>query len=526
MQMNLDFCFMDGARMVAVTGWTTQPRPQLRLHVDDEVLFPVAVTRHVRRDLRSNEPLGVIALFDLSALGGETDLERVAIHLAEGSEFNEIHNHRLGEDAQRLVEIGVDEVFFALLRLIARRQLDLSDERTGREICARLALASSASRETEGHVLAVDRCQMTPAGQGMVLGWFLPAQAMAEPLCALAIGDEAIVPVDMLPASMARADLSGYAPRYRFTGHDGYCGGWRFPVPPAGAARLLLMVPGEHFLPGVLVPIETVPAADLAQQAALASLGIDDIAARDRLRRAMLPPRLPQPELADPAPIHSEAPPGAAGDTLLLLDHDLADNDLRDVLRRTGPHLPGPLRLHLLRPRLTAALQTAVDGAAREIASGLELQGVSLEIALPGAMPDRVIFARSSVLFQFDPAPLFAAAPVRPRVVLLDPIGTVLATEAQVKRFARDLLPFALSMPAAPFLALLDQVPRCFLTEEARLRLLAETLIRQGVAELGRADIHRYFEGKTGPHCQTFVDGRDWHAFDAESRQLIEGSPA
>ncbi|WJS86016.1 hypothetical protein [Paracoccus sp. TOH] len=515
MQMNLDFCFLDDAGIVAVAGWTTQPRPELRLHVDDAVLSPVAVTRHVRRDLRSNEPMGVIALFDLSALGG--DAAHATIHLGEGNEFNEIRDQRLVEDARRLVEIGVDEVFFALLRLIAQRRLILSDERVGREICARLRMAPSAASETENHVLAVDRCQMTAAGQGAVIGWYMPAQTRTEPLCALAVGDETVVPVDLLPASIARADLAGYASRYRFTGHDGYCGGWRLPGASSNPARLLLMIPGEDFLPGVMVPVEPVAAADLAQHVTVAALGLDDIADRSRLRRAMLPGVLPTPRVSEPAGKGRDG-----DDILLILDHDLADSDLRDVLRRIGPHLPDRLRLQLLRPRLTPVLQNAIDGAAREIGAGLLLQDVSLRIARPEAMPEWVVFARSSTLFQFAADPAFADFR-DPRVTMLDPIGTVMAAPAaQAARLARDLLPFVLSMPAAPFFALLDQLPGCFLTEEARVRLLAEALIRQGAAMAGRTDMHRYFEGKSGPHCQSLADGRDWHSFDAESRQMVE----
>ncbi len=520
--MNIDFYFMDEAGIVAVAGWTTELQPKLRLHVDDDVLTPLAVTRHMRRDLRSSEPMGLIALFDLSALNGHTGPEQATMHLADGTEFSELRTHRLGEDAARLVEIGVDEVFFALLRLIAQRRLVLSDERIGCEIHARLRLAPSAARETENHVLAVDSCQMAATGQGAVIGWFMPAQASAQPLCALAIADESILPVDMLPNSMARADLSGYAPRYRFTGHDGYCGGWRLSAPPQGAARLLLMVPGDDFRPGVWVPIETVPAADLARQITVATLGIENVADRGRLRRAMLPPMLSVPRLAEPGETQHQG-----GDTLLILDHDLADSDLRDVLRHVEPHLPGRLYLQLLRPRLTPVLQSAVEGAAREATVGLHLQDVSLSIRQPEVMPNRVMFARSSTLFQFDPRPILAPGSARPRVTLLDPIGTILATpNAQAERFIRDLLPFVLSMPAAPFFALLDQVPECFLTEEARLRLLAEALILQGAAELVRADIHRFFEGKTGPHCQSFLDGSDWHAYDAQSRQLIEEASA
>ncbi|SMO97828.1 hypothetical protein SAMN06265221_1314 [Paracoccus laeviglucosivorans] len=509
---------MDDAGTVAVAGWTTRPRPELRLHVNDIVLDPVLVTRHVRRDLRSSEPLGVIALFDLSDLLASFDPDDCTIHLAEMQDFTEIQGNRLSGDAHRLVEIGVDETFFALLRLIAGRHVLLSDEKTGRDICARLRPTQSAGRETENHVLAVDRCQSTAAGQGALVGWFMPAAASTEQLCALAIEDEMVVPVDLLPGTMVRADLAAYAPRYRFTGRDGYGGGWRFPRPPSGPVRLLLMIPGENFAPGVIVSAEQVEPADLAQNLTTATLGIDDIDARARLRRAMLPDRLPDPQPTD----KDAAIVPMTGDTLLVLDHDLSDHDLRDVLRRIGPHLPGRLRLHLLRPRLSTVLRNGIEGAAREVATGLTYQSAALTITAPPQMPARVVFARSATLFQFDPAQLFALQPTEPRVMLLDPIGTVMATPAaQADRFARDLLPFALSMDGPAFFAMLDQIPQCFLTEEARIRLLVEQLMVQDDAALSRVDAYRYFEGKTGPHCQSFADGRDWHAFDAESRRAI-----
>lgn len=513
MQMNLDFCFLDDARVVAVTGWSTQPLAGLRLHVDNEVLSPVLVTRHVRRDLRSSEPLGVIALFDLSALPDGVDPAQAILHLADGEDFAELHNHRLASDLQRLVEIGVDEVFFALLRLLAQRHLQLS---AAPEICARLRLAPSAAQETASHILAVDRCQASAAGQGAVIGWFMPALTTAEPLCALAIADDSLAPVELLPGSMAREDLAGYAPRYRFSGRDGYCGGWRFAHPPLGVVRLLLLLPGEAFSAGVLVPAEQVAPPELAQNIAQAAQGLDDIADRARLRRALLPMDLPRPVLPAGAPAGDD-------DTLLVLDHNLADTDLRDVLRGIGPHLSGRLRLHLLRPRLTPALRNGIDGAAREVTLGFRIEGVALTIGTPQSLPGRVIFARSSVLVQLDPALLFDAAATTPRAVLIDPIGTILATPtARAERFARDLLPFALSMSGPDFFGLLAQVPHCFLTEEARLRLLVEALTAEGTIALHRADIFRYFEGRSGPHCQGFGDGGDWHAHDAESRRLIE----
>lgn len=511
--MNLDFCFMDDARIVAITGWSTDPRPDMHLHVDDHVLRPLLVSRHLRRDLRSAEPMGLVALFDLSGL--DLDPTQATIHLASDQDFTEIRGYRLTEDLCRLVEIGVDEVFFALLRLFAAKHLRFAEGPMLRAICGRTRSLPSAPRETESFVLAVDRAQGTAAGQGAVIGWFMAASGRGDPLCALAIEDQMIVPVDLQPGSMARADLVGYAGRYNFTGRDGYGGGWHFPRPPSGPVRLLFMIPDEPFLPGVLVPVEQTRPAELARHVTTALQGIEDVAARTGLRRAVLPGELPMPLLAE-----NEAE--TSGDVLLLLDHDLADSDLRDVLRRLGPHLDAPLRLHLLRPGLGLALQNAVEAASRDIAAHVVLETADLAITRPNTLPDRVIFARSSALFQLDPSVLFAPQTCA-QVLMLDPIGTVMAdAAASAQRFARDQLPFALAMSGAAFFDMLDQIPECFLAQETRLRLLVGALMSQNAVGLNRADVYRYFEGKSGPHSQSFSDGRDWHAYDAESCRLIE----
>lgn len=511
--MNLDFCFMDDARIVAITGWSTEPRPDLQLYVDDHVLRPLLVSRHLRRDLRSAEPMGLVALFDLSGL--DLDPTQATIHLSSDQDFKEIDGYRLDEDLCRLVEIGVDEVFFAVLRLFAAKKVRFAEGAILRAISGRTRALPSAPRETENFVLAVDRCQGTDSGQGLVIGWFIAASGHRDPLCALAIEDQMIVPVDLQLGSMARPDLAGYAGRYDFTGRDGYGGGWHFPRPPSGPVRLLLMIPGEPFLPGVLVQVEQARPAELAHHVTAALLEIEDVNARLGLRRAILPSALRIPVLPE---IETET----SGDVLLLLDHDLTDSDLRDVLRCLAPHLHAPLRLHLLRPDLSAALQNAIEAASRDMGTRVVLEAADLSIVRPKTLPGRVIFARSAALFQLDPAVLLAPQTCA-QVLLIDPIGTVMAEAvASVERFSRDQLPFALAVEGAMFFDMLDQIPDYFLTQEARLRLLVGALMAQNSVELTRADVYRYFEGKSGPHCQSFADGGDWHAYDAESCRLIE----
>ncbi|WP_148639075.1 hypothetical protein [Ketogulonicigenium vulgare] len=463
--------------------------------------------------------MGLVALFDLSELAPGIDPDRARFRLVEPDDSIELYRSRLGEDLSRLVEIGVNEVFFAVLRLLAQSQITVLDPALGAAIYARLRNAQPLAKETASYVLATDRCLVSTAGQGMLTGWYLPAAATAEPLVALAFADGMVAPVDLQMNSTARADLAAYGDRYTFTGRDGYVGAWRFSQAPTGSTQLMFLIPGEPSASGVIVNTEPASAATLAGQIVMSMLALEDTARRVRLRRGTLPAYL------DIGAFEPVAAAPAQGETLVVLDHDLIDTDLRDVLRRIARLHPNGFALHLLRQSLTPIMQSAITAIGHEYDGAVRLVDVDLALATPREMPGRVVFARSSSIFQFDIAPLFAADAAGGIVLLHDPIGSVLGSRPDdAARFARDGLPFAVMMEGAAFFAQRDAIPHVFLTEESRIRLLTEMLMELGMLDVQRVDVYRYFMGKSGPFTQALIDGRDWHEYDAESRKLLTES--
>ncbi|MFJ1293635.1 hypothetical protein ACEPPZ_16415 [Paracoccus yeei] len=518
MGLNMDFCFADARAILVLAGWSADPWLDLELHAEDARLSPVLVTRHARRDLRTAEPMGYLAVFDLGGL----DLPgNAAIHLRTGHEFTELSPERLVTDELRLIEVGVDEVFFAWLRLVGQGTLNAPKGETAQAVMTRLRFAPLLARESDDFGLGTDRCLVGEAGQGLVSGWIMPAQGQTEALTALAMDDRQLCRVELMPGALPRADLQPYATRYRFSGTDGFCGSFLLAEPASGPVRVLFLIPGQHAAAGVLVAAEPTPAAALAVQTCQVQLELPDPTRQTRLRRAMLEPL---PAWQPP----SGVAPVRAGRVLLVLDHDLPDADLRDVLRRVGLRLDRPLELFLLRPGLTRPLAAAVEGAQRDLPQGLVLRGTGMALDREAPMAELALYGRSSTLFQLDEdARVFDATLRRQPVQLsiLDPIFAVAGGDPG-QRFLRDQLAFALSAPTALLRPLLAQAPRAYLTEEARLRDIARHLLGAGAAHAEGLAPTRHFAGKSGPLNQPLPGGLDLHTFDAESRALMEALSA
>ncbi|MDS9466198.1 hypothetical protein RGQ15_01210 [Paracoccus sp. MBLB3053] len=516
MGLNTDFCFADANGTLVVAGWSSEQSLDLELYADDTRFKPEIVTRHTRRDLRSAEPMGFLAIFNLSAVDNSVD---GTLHLKTGHEFSEITPERLITDEMRLIEIGVDEAFFAYLRVLATGRLNLPIGEVAQAAANRLRFAPLLPRESEDFALGVDRGVVTADGQGIVSGWYLGASGLREPLRALAIDENQICSIDLLANSLPREDLQAYSPRYRYSGMDGFCGAFVLPNPARGPLKLLLIIPGQDAAAGVVVVADPVQPAELASAISEAGQALPDPALQRRFRGAMLgslaPWKAPQ-----------DAPLSRAGKVSLVLDHDLADSDLRDILRRIGAAVARPVDLFLLRSTLTAELSEAIGGASREMEHGLQLQGVAMQFEPASHAGDFLLFGRSSTFFLLEPEDMVfdAAADRQPvHVTVLDPIGSLTGEQSpSPERFARDLLPFAISGPTSTLLSLLELAPREFLTEEARLRYLAERLMQSGGASSNGVDSTLHFSGKSGPFSQNLPGGLDWHGFDAESRKLME----
>lgn len=517
MALNLDFCFADDAALI-VAGWSSDHWLDLELHVDDTRRAPRLITRHARRDLRTAEKFGVLAVFDLEGL----DLSGSTVHIKSDHDFTEIHPERLITDQLRLVEIGVDELFFAWLRLLAAGEMADPQGDLAQAAVARLRFAPMLARESDEFGLGLDRCFVDKAGQGLVSGWFLPAVAQTEPLMALAMDDQQLCRVTLFDGALPRADLAPYGSRYRFTGEDGYCGGVLMKQPIRGPVRMLFLVPGQESAAGVLAPAAPMPPGDFAAEICQVQMDLPVPALRARLRAAML---APMPALQPPA---QAARLRGTGPVLLLLDHDLNDSDLRDVLRRVGLQLARPVELFLLRDALSAPVTEAIAGAGRELQYGLRLRGAAPSLDPDTLLPDTLLFGRSSTLFQMPAsAGVFQTVKKPFHVSALDSIGSLTATMGDVTaRFQRDLLPFALLAPTAALQALLGQAPRAFLTEEARLRHIAERLLQSGSAGADTLPGTLHFVGRGGPCARLLPGGMDLHLYDAESRKLMEALAA
>ncbi|MFD1911347.1 hypothetical protein [Halodurantibacterium flavum] len=523
--MNLDFCFLDADERVIATGWGYERDLELELHGDGGAVQPISVIRHARQDLRTSEPLGWVAIFRLPVPEEVTD-EPGTMFVKLGSDFREVSAVQLFEDEERLVDIGVDEVFFTYLRLIAARGIATPSGKIVQMMRRRMRARLQPPGEKMDLALSVDRCLVAPQGQGVVLGWYLPGSAPTEAAVALAMDEVQLAPVMLLPGSLPRADLQPYSGRYRFTGRDGYCGAFSFAAPVEGAVQVVFLPQSEDPSFAIGAAAEPGGAGAVARTTIEASMGLSDAEARQRLRSALLPPHRGWDERAVLRSIEARAPATASDDpVLLIVDHDLPDPDLRDVLRNLLSQLQGRVALHLLRDGLTPVLDQAALGAAHEAGEG-RLSPATAALSIQRQPAREVIFARSSALFQIglpDHGGEGAGA-----LSVVDPIGALIDARGVdlLGRFDRDVLPFVARLDGEVFFRLLDLAPRGYLTEEARVRALLLMLAQRSAIEVRRADLPSYFVGKGGPHAELFPDGGDWHAYDAEGKKLMSAGIA
>ncbi|MGP9805003.1 hypothetical protein [Paracoccus sp. NSM] len=515
LKLHLDFCFSVSADRVLAAGWSPRPQPEIVLHAGHASVPPVLLRRFPRRDLRSLSPMGFLALFDLSQEPGANDPSE-DLFLGMGKEYVPITDDRLASDIAKMVEIGVDEAFFSYIRMIARGEVPAPGQPITRKVVNRILAAPRLERESQDHALGIDRALIGPDGQGIATGWFLGANRQAETMTALVICDGRIAPVDLMQASLPRADLAAYAPRYAFSGRDGWAASFRLPQAPKAQPRLLLMPPGHLDHSGHLAPLDMVQPAEVARLILETGQGLEDQALARRLHRNALPAEIPA------APVLSIATDPKAP-VLLVLDHDLNDIDLRDVLRRVTAVLERPLTVHLLRPALTPALDQALAGAAREAAAPLTLAGCALTPPEPGGHDGLAIFARSSVLFHLDPEILLAPLEKSLLLATLDPMAALPGggdEAALQRRFAADRPPFACCGSAAALLAPFA-LPSAYLTPEAGWRALALRALAQDEARIIAAPAQGFLAGNRGPFCQSLIEGVGWHEFDGRSALLL-----
>lgn len=518
-RLNMDFCFLCPGGLLAVAGWTAAPRPDLAVHAGSGTLNPVHLARFPRRDLRSIEPLGYLAIFDISADPGALDDPSEEIFVAMGTEHVRVSGSRLVTDARKIVEIGVDEAFFTLLRLIASGSLPLPAPTLAQLMITRILAAPQLPPEADTHALALEQAVVAPGGQGVASGWFLPTGATAGDLAALVFDDHQLARVALHQGCVPRPDLAPYGNRFLFGGSDGWLASFRLEAPRQGKLRLLTMLPGQLTEAGVLGAVAEGPATKVARLLLEARGFLTDSARADDLHRGTLPPA----DAAAPAEAGTGVPLPPDAPILLTLDHDLPAQDLRDVLRRLSRVTGRPILLHLLQPELTLELREAVLGAAREAARPLTIAGWggTLPAAAPG--PALLVFARSSVLFHLDGRlqQLEAAEAHDLQVMMLDvmlafPGGATRLTE----RFLSDRPAFLCWGDAARLLPRLARIGADALVPETAFRRLAEDLQGQNRLALTGADATGFHAGTEGPFAVPLIDTLTPHDFDALSARL------
>lgn len=524
LKLHIDFCFACPGGLVVAAGWSPEAEPALMIHAGSASLPPVRIMRFARRDLRTLEPLGFLAIFDLAGDPGALADPSEDLFVAIGGEHSRIGGSRLAGDGRSMVEIGVDEAFFALLRLYAAGHLPMPDPAMAAKAIQRIRAAEALPAETETHALSVDRGLVAPSGQGVASGWYLPTAATQGALAALVFDDRQLARVELIPGAVARPDLAGYGDRYAFGGRDGWLAAFRLSGPAHGAARLLIMVPGHLAVSGVIRALERVGTAQVARLLIEARLALDDPDQADALHRTTLDaaPDLPAlPALGDPLP--EDAP------LLLVLDHDLAAPDLRDVLRRLSRATGRAIHLHLLRDALSPDLRDAIEGAARESAQAIRLLTCSPLPPEASPVPALLVFARSSVLFHLAArVPAAGAVPEDDlQVLALDVLAALPGGAGRIAaRFGADRPAFLCWGDAGRLLPLLSVLMTGALVPESAFRLLARHLDGAGRVAILPADPNGFHAGTQGPFAAPLIDALTAHDFDALSARLSEGARA
>ncbi|QDA35738.1 hypothetical protein E4191_16370 (plasmid) [Paracoccus liaowanqingii] len=520
LKLHVDFCFSCPGGRVVAAGWSQDPRPALMIHAGSASLPPAHLVRFARRDLRSLEPFGYLAVFDLSDHPDALDDPSEDVFLAVGAEHSRIGGARLSSDARSMVEIGVDEAFFALLRLMAEGAVPMPDRALSGPVITRIRAARALPAEAETHALSVDLGQVAGAGQGVASGWFLPTAATQGALHALAFDDRQLARVTMAQGAVARTDLAAYADRYVYGGRDGWLAAFRFAGPASGAARLLVMLPEQLAESGVIHPLTQVTVPQIARLLVEARLWQEDPEGADALHRATLAaPGAPAIALPDSPPLPDDAP------LLLILDHDLAAPDLRDVLRRVAQATGRGIDLHLLRPTLTPDLRDAIAGAARECPQPVRIVACTPQPPIAAQGPALLVYARSSVLFH-----LAGRLPVRGevpghdlQVLALDVLASLPGGAGRIAaRFGTDRPAFLCWGDAAGLLPALAPLLGDALVPESAFRQLAAQMDAAGRLAILPADPTGFHAGDQGPFAAPLFDSLTGHDFDALSARLVQ----
>lgn len=505
--MRIDFGFFDGRDSLCVAGWSDRGELEPALIADGRRVPALHVMRFRRRDLRTDEPLGLLVVFPRRTVPDEAD--ELVIEPAPGIEPVRLPRSATERGEETLIASGVDEVFTAWLKAVALRRIS----HPGREVsAAALERVQSAIRampaETPSLAVNLERLVIAPSGIGVGTGWCLTDSTAEQPLLALIWGGRSLRPVHLAAHSLPRPDLAGYRDRYRYTGSDGFFCAFRMPVSPDPEARLIVL--GNVGNAPLVFGCAAEAVTDLTAAEMVGALrGILAGAEQDaRLLGALVPRAAPAmaADLDAAAARDAEALGGEAEpECMLLLSADVGAVELRDALRAVAGAIPGTLDVLPL-GNVDAAGRTALAAGANEAGPRVSIFRTldTSDLAdLAPAAGTRVLFGRASALLQLGiPDPVAGRAVV----VAHDPVGRLHDSEDGPATWQElRSAPAVATLHGALLAEALRVAPRGLLTPDGVIDAVLRTLEAAGRLAVVRSPVVTFYPGMSGTAAQALA---------------------
>jgi|GEM_PF-3983489 len=490
--MRIDFAFFDQRQRFCVAGWSDRSDLQMSVAIDGVRRSQTSVQRFVRRDLKSDDELGVLAIFERA---DGLDLSQEAeLSLIVSGEPMHCDMARTLDDERKLVRTSVDEIFSAYLRAVGARQIAAPTREVSGLVLSRVqANLRPLPAETGSLAVNVDRLTVAPSGIGVMFGWCLTVKPTANPIRALVSDGRSLRPVHLLTEILPREDLIGYRDRFRYTGHDGFAGVFRLPDGLDRDARVILV--GNAGKTPLVFGRSAEAVSDMIAAEALAELrnllGDPDL---DReVLRGVLPRNITAP-FEPPVP-GTDAPEGPRRH-VLLIDLDVEAVSQRDVIRRCAVLLGRPLEILPVSGGASAKERASLLAAVREAGEGVTLSapvGVRDLVTRDFAPRDVVVYGCASALFQMTPAEL---RPGRARIVIHDPVGALGRGEANAPPEGHPgQSPFLLTVEGGLLTAALRSAGAGPITADGTLSAAMDCLQRHGLLEAERSPVTTFYPG-------------------------------
>lgn len=499
--LHLDFDFRIEPTRHVVVGWCdTECLNGLYLQGDDHIIFPLLVSDHPRRDLRSNDLRGFIAIFEVKA---QSDLQRYEFR-AEG-EDSLFPIDDVAENFGLFVSKSVDETFWDFCLQVGCGEISIAGAALVSVMRPRIKSMIGNYAETQKMAGGMDLAVAAQASNvALLCGWTASDRANTSdhPLrrAGFALCENALVPLKMHWDCHLRPDLNTFGDRFSLTGSEGYVGTVHT-NPDHGQIETLVV--SARYRRGQFV---------LARE-------VEDVS----FARMLVVVRQIEGQLSSPefnADIREALRPNIKAIELntdftrtindsrvtLVLEHDGQDSDIRDVLRHCHQEFGHGFDLIVINTSLSKATKRAIAAYQNEAA----YTDMIVSCYAPDHPIDRwnirgeiVVFARSSSIIQLAPFPdikVLKLAKVSATVIVHDPILAI-ATKPNMAQLAKNLAARRMPMIAMINMSNLPAEPGHFVglnSVDAQMRLLILSMWKAKRAQVTLATPAQFFDGMAG----------------------------